>query len=241
MTCIVYTCHDVIPLAPGTEQRGTLNLDDFFQQLRMLKRLGVQFIAMHDLQTWLNGRKKIPKHAAILTFDDAYESIQIHLFPFLKKENIPFTIFVIAGFIGCQSNLYTQAGGHLRRHLGTAALKQLIQSGQVEIGSHGYNHFNLNQITGERLRQEIYASKELLEDLLQIKVPYFAYPYGNSTDSVVEKVKAAGYKLAFTTQKQKLVSADVDLFRLPRVNWGRRSTLLQLYKYYLIPWFRAAG
>ena len=241
MSCVVYTCHDVIPLTAGIEKRGTKNLDDFLQQIRWLKRLGVRFIALHDFQSWLNGRKKIPIRAAVLTFDDAYESIQIHLFPFLQKEKIPFTIFVIAGFIGRQSNFYGQSGGDLRRHLDLRALKQLIQSGLVEVGSHGYYHFNLSQISGEKLRQEIHGSKKLLEDSLKINVPYFAYPYGVSTTTVVEKVKAAGYQLAFSTRKLKLSSRSVDRFRIPRVGWGRRATLFKLYKYYLIPGLRSAG
>ena len=117
MSCIVYTGHDVVPLKPGTEKRGTINLSSFLQQLRWLKRLGVQFIAMRTLHAWLSGGENIPKRAAVLTFDDAYESIRKHVFPFLQKEKIPFTILVIAGFIGRQSNFYAQKENAMRRHL----------------------------------------------------------------------------------------------------------------------------
>ena len=241
MSCIVYTGHDVVPLKPGIERRGTINLSSFLQQLRWLKRLGVQFVAMRKLQAWLNDGEKIPKRAAVLTFDDGYESIRKHVFPILQKEKIPFTIFVIAGFIGRQSNFYAQKENNLRRHLDSEVLKELIHCKGVEIGSHGYHHLNLTKIDGDKLWNEIRGSKELLEDSLSIDVPYFAYPFGRESAAVRQKAREAGYRLAFTTQKLKLVSANVDLLAIPRVNWGRRATLLKLYKYYLIPWLRSAG
>ena len=241
MSCVVYTGHDVVPLKPGTEQRGTIALGSFLQQLRWLQRFGLQFIALRKLQAWLSAGEKIPKRAAVLTFDDGYESIREHVFPYLQKENIPFTIFVIAGFMGRQSNFYAHKETVLRRHLDTEALKELIQSKAVEIGSHGYHHLNLTQIDGDKLWHEIRGSKELLEDSLNINVPYFAYPYGRATHAVRQKAREAGYRLAFTTQKMKLASANIDLLSIPRVNWGRRATLFKLYKYYLIPWIRSAG
>lgn len=241
MSCIVYTGHDVVPLKPGIERRGTISLSSFLRQLRWLKHLGVEFIAMRKFQAWLNGGGIIPNRAAVLTFDDGYESIRKHVFPYLQKEKIPFTIFVIAGFIGRQSNFYAQNKNNLRRHLDSGALKELIQSGMVEIGSHGYHHFNLTQIDGDKLWNEIRGSKERLEDSFNIDVPYFAYPYGGTNHTVRQKTHQAGYQLAFTTRKLKLTSTNVDRFAIPRVNWGRRANLFKLYKYYLLPWIRSAG
>ena len=103
MTCVIYTCHNVVPLAAGTEERGTLDLNTFLRQLSWLRRLGVRFIPMSDLRAWLLGSKKIPKRSAVLTFDDALISIADHVFPYLKQQAIPVTIFVIAGLIGRES------------------------------------------------------------------------------------------------------------------------------------------
>ena len=241
MSCVVYTCHNVIPLAPGEEQRGTIDLGAFLHQLRWLKRLGVHFIPMHHLLAWVEGEKTIPRRAAVLTFDDALASISEHVFAHLKQLATPITIFVIAGLVGRESRFSKRSSGQVRRHLDFDQLRSLLQTGLVEIGAHGYTHRDLTRLDGNALRQELRPAKDRLEESLCMEVPYFSYPWGAATPAAVQKVKEAGYKLAFTTQKQKLVSADIDPFRLPRVNWGRRSTLLQLYKYYSIPWFRAAG
>jgi peptidoglycan/xylan/chitin deacetylase (PgdA/CDA1 family) len=241
MSCVVYTCHNVVPLPAGEEERGTVDLNSFLHQLYWLKRLGVRFIPISDLLAWLRGKKNIPNRSAVLTFDDALTSIADHVFPYLEQQSIPITIFVIAGLIGSESNFSSRPSAAGRRHLDFRQLKRLVNTGLVEIGAHGYHHVNFTRIGGDELRQELHEAKNLLEKSFGVEVPYLSYPWGNTTENVVQLAKKAGYRLAFTTRKQKLVSTNVDRFRLPRVSWGRRATFFKLYKYYLIPWMGSAG
>jgi peptidoglycan/xylan/chitin deacetylase (PgdA/CDA1 family) len=176
----------------------------------------------------------------VLTFDDALISIAEHVFPFLQKQAIPITIFVIAGLIGRESHFSTRPSAPRRRHLDLAQLKMLLNTGLVEIGAHGYHHANFTRVSGDKLRQEIHHAKDLLEESLGLEVPYLAYPWGNTTGTVTQLVKEAGYQLAFTTQKKKLATNNIDFLRIPRVNWSRGATILKLSKYYLIPWVWAA-
>lgn len=241
MSCVIYTCHNVVPLPPGEKQRGTIDLNMFLYQLRWLIRLGVRFIPMNHFQAWLQGEKPIPKRAAVLTFDDALVSISENVVEHLKHQAIPMTIFVIAGLIGRESNFSKRTSGPMRRHLDFEQLNTLVQTGLVEIGAHGYNHRDLTLLKGDELWQELGSAKDLLEKSLNVEVPYFAYPWGKTTQAAAQKVKEAGYKLAFTTRKQKIISPNIDAFFLPRVNWGRRTNLFKLCKYYMIPWMRSAG
>jgi peptidoglycan/xylan/chitin deacetylase (PgdA/CDA1 family) len=241
MSCVVYTTHNVIPLKPGQEERGTIDLHVFINQLKWLTRLGIQFIPISDLCAWLEGRKSLPGQAAVLTFDDALVSIYEHAFPYLKQQAIPFTIFVIAGLIGSESNFSRHGPEHRLQHLKAGQLRELIESGLVEIGAHSYNHVRLTQIEGEALWRELRTAKDVLEETLNVKVPYLAYPWGNTNAAVVQKAKEAGYRAAFTTQKKKISSRNIDPLLIPRVNWGRRASLFKLYKYYLLPWVRTAG
>ena len=239
MNCVIYTCHNIVPLAAGLEERGTIDLNAFLHQLRWLRRLGVRFIPMSDLWAWLEGKKKIPKRSAVLTFDDGLISIAEYVFPYLKQQAIPITIFVVAGLIGSESRFSTKAASPKRRHLDLAHLKMLLDTGLVEIGAHGYHHVNLTQADSETLRRELQHAKVLLEKSLGIAVPYFAYPWGNTTEAATQLLKEAGYRLAFTTRNKKLTSKNVDRLHIPRVSWGRRATVFKLAKYYLIPWLRS--
>jgi len=177
----------------------------------------------------------------VLTFDDALISIADHVFPYLKQQAIPITIFVIAGLIGRESNFSTHSSAPRRRHLDLEQLKTLLKTGLVEIGAHGYHHRNLTKVGADELRQELRYAKNQLEESLDVEVSCLAYPWGNTTETVTHMVKEAGYQLAFTTRKKKLISTNVDLLRIPRVTWSRRATLFKLSKYYLIPWVRSAG
>ena len=241
MACVVYTCHNVVPLAAHEEQRGTVDLTSFRYQLSWLKRLGVRFIPMRDLRAWIEGKKKVPKRSAVLTFDDALISIAEHAYPYLEQQAIPFTIFVIAGLIGRESNFSDRPSNPRRSHLNLDQLKMLLNTGLVEIGAHGYHHINFSQVGRTKLRQELYDAKELLETSFEVEVPYLAYPWGNTTNAVTLMAQEAGYRMAFTTRKKKLTTNQVDVMRIPRVNWSRRATVLKLAKYYLIPWLRSAG
>jgi len=241
MNCVIYTCHHVAPLTSGVEERGTISLSRFTRQLKWLKRLGVRFIRMTELLTWLEGKQKIPARSALLTFDDAYASFAEHAFPLLRQEQVPCTIFVIAGLIGTVSNLNEHRGGEARRHLSIDELNVLIKSNLVEIGSHCYHHFDLTTLDFQQVRFEITAAKTYLEKTFKAEIPFFAYPYGKVSDAVAAEVNRSGYKLAFTTRKMKIVSRNINRFLIPRINWGRRATLLKLYKYFLIPWSRSIG
>jgi peptidoglycan/xylan/chitin deacetylase (PgdA/CDA1 family) len=241
MTCVIYTCHNVVPLADGHEERGTVALNTFRRHLCWLKRLGIRFIPMSHLRAWLLDNKKIPRRSAVLTFDDALISIAEHVFPLLKQQAVPFTIFVIAGLVGRESHFSIRPSAPVRRHLDLAQLKMLLNSGLVEIGAHGYNHVKLTKIAGDQLRQELQHAKELLEKSLGVEVPYLAYPWGNTSETVTQFVREAGYQMAFTTKKKKIVSTNIDLMRIPRINWSRGATVLKLSRYYLIPWLRSAG
>lgn len=241
MSCVIYTCHNVVPLAAGQEARGTVDLNKFLHQLRWLRRLGVRFIPMSDLHAWLLGQKNIPKRSAVLTFDDALASIAEHVFPYLKQQAIPITIFVIAGLIGRESHFSTRPSVPAMRHLDLTQLKMMLNTGLVEIGAHGYHHVNFSKVDGDKLRQEIHLAKELLEEEFGVAVPYLAYPWGNTTETVTQLAKDACYQLAFTTRKQKVTSNRIDFLRIPRVTWSRRATVFKLAKYYLIPWMRSAG
>jgi peptidoglycan/xylan/chitin deacetylase (PgdA/CDA1 family) len=241
MDCVIYACHHLALLAPKVEEPGTLRLQSFSRQLQWLKRMGVHFISLRNLAGWLDGKQTVPERSAVLTFDDAYSSVAEHGFPILQQHDIPFCVFVIAGLIGKESTLYAHRGGSPRRHLDTEELRSLIDTGLVEIGVHGYEHRDLTTCDAAQRVREIAEAKQALEDIFQQEMPYFAYPFGRADDAVAEHVQQSGYRLALTTQKRKLISASVDRWRLPRVNWGRRSSVFKLTKYYLWKTYRSAG
>lgn len=68
-----------------------------------------------------------------------------------------------------------------------------------EIGSHGVTHRYLTQIDPAEAKDEIFASKQMMENLLDRKVRKFCYPRGYYNDQIKQWVEDAGYTYARTT------------------------------------------
>ncbi|QKJ29917.1 polysaccharide deacetylase family protein [Mucilaginibacter mali] len=72
-------------------------------------------------------------------------------------------------------------------------IKQMSASPYVTIGSHGYYHNDLANISLEKSIIEIKQSKTYLENIIQKSVDSFAFPYGSYDPDVVNTCINAGY------------------------------------------------
>jgi len=96
---VILTYHRILPSQSPlrqTEQPGMIATPEALDMhIRLLKRLGGEFIA---LDTWLNAQRQgraLPRLAVAVTFDDGWQDNYEHAFPVLKKHNVPATIFLV--------------------------------------------------------------------------------------------------------------------------------------------------
>lgn len=73
-------------------------------------------------------------------------------------------------------------------------IKVLSASPYAAIGSHGYYHNDLAQISLADSIAEMQLSKNYLENLIQKDVDSLAFPYGSYTPAVADTAKQAGYR-----------------------------------------------
>jgi peptidoglycan/xylan/chitin deacetylase (PgdA/CDA1 family) len=71
-------------------------------------------------------------------------------------------------------------------------IRDIINEG-MEIGSHSLTHYNLNLCSPEILNYEIGHSKHILEQNINQKVKFFAYPFGKLNNQVKRYVEENGY------------------------------------------------
>jgi len=117
MSFVVYTLHKVLSLPRGETERGAVDKRSFTRTLRWLRRLGVDFVALGELRTWLEGKGRTPGRRAALTFDDGYRSAAQNAFPLLLEEGIPFALFIVPELMGRKSDMYAHKGGRPAEHL----------------------------------------------------------------------------------------------------------------------------
>ena len=145
-----------------------------------------------------------------LTFDDGYQDFYTNAFPLLKKYKMKATLYIII-------NKLDKPG-----YLTKAELKELAESGLVEIGSHTFNHPDLRALKAKNAKFEIASSKIELEKRLGQLIPTFAYPFGYYAGEQLAIVKAIGYEAAVSVNPGSRHSTQ-DLFALKRIRPGSRG------------------
>ena len=120
-----------------------------------------------------------------ITFDDGYRDNLYSAAPVLLRHAMPFTVFACSGFV-------QQSSGNF---LSLAQLRELAALPGVTIGSHGATHTPLTRLDDRALREELVASKAMLEDAIGREVSALSYPHGAVDQRVRDAAAAAGYSI----------------------------------------------
>jgi len=181
-----------------------LPVEKFEEQMKYLKDNGYYTITLTDLYDYLMKNTPVPEKSVVLTFDDGYEDNYITMFPILKKYNFKATIFVITA--------------NIDKDVRNMTSKQLLEMEKfgVDIESHTVNHEHLKELTKNEQLITITQSKNDLEKMLNKKINFIAYPYGEYNKSTLEVTKEAGYTMAFTTDGRWSTKKN-GIFSLDRV------------------------
>jgi len=148
----------------------------------------------------------LPKNSICLVFDDGYYDFYKFIFPLLKKYNLKALLAVIPKYVLDDSDLDDEKRlniehNELLKEYKDATLctykelKEMVDSGFVQIASHSFSHTNLVE-SGVDLEKELKDSKEILEQKLNIKVESFVYPFGKYNQKILTETKKY-YNFAF--------------------------------------------
>jgi peptidoglycan/xylan/chitin deacetylase (PgdA/CDA1 family) len=103
-------------------------------------------------------------------------------------------------------------------------LRKLAQEG-VTLAPHTQTHPIMNHIPPGAMQNEALESlRDLQREIGEIP-PVFAYPSGFHNAEVVRAVRAAGFKLAFTTERGINILGRDDPLQLQRINVGAQTTV----------------
>jgi peptidoglycan/xylan/chitin deacetylase (PgdA/CDA1 family) len=111
-------------------------------------------------------------------------------------------------------------------------LREMADSGLVEIGSHTVNHPILSAITDSEALWQLTDSRAQIETNLSRKVDSFCFPNGKPSDYRpihMQQLQDAGYKSAVVA-RFGLVSRTSNVFELPRIGISGRSDVLSFSK-----------
>jgi peptidoglycan/xylan/chitin deacetylase (PgdA/CDA1 family) len=176
----------------------------FESHLKQLRQARYDTYFVRDIPDILNGTIDYSTQSAVLTFDDGYDDFYTNVFPLLKKYHVRATVYVITNFVGRKGFLTEKQ------------IRELIDSGIVEVGSHTLDHLYLKKTSLVVAKRQIEESKKYFLQTYGLSVRTFAYPYGAFNEDTIQQVKDAGYTAAVSVISSEQQSTDT-LFILGRV------------------------
>jgi len=230
MTPTILTYHHVAPV-PRDHPGSNLFVApvDFQEQMEFLKKRGVPVVSLDQIRSCLLGEASLPKRSVAITFDDGFEDNYQYAFPVLKKQGFPAAVFMIAEKVRL-GTCPDQPSEEEERYLSLVQLKEMAGEG-ITIGSHSTTHQRLGKMALEQAEGEIIGSQKAMEDLLDVPVRWFCYPFGSFNPPIVEKVRKAGYAGAASAIRDNRVVPS-QLYYLPRVMVMPNISLLHFHYYF---------
>ena len=140
-----------------------------------------------------------------LTFDDGVEDFYTIVYPLLKKYKMTAT-----------NNIITDFTQKEKENVLTFDQIKEMKSAGLTFESHTVNHPDLANSSLETQKNELVASKRLLDKVLDQNTSVIVYPSGRYSQVTIDQAKKADYKLGLTTKNGLASSAD-GLYSLKRV------------------------
>lgn len=189
--------HHVGPPQPNSDPDLSVSAERFEAQIRFLARRGYVGIRPSDWLSWLRHGKPLPAKPMLLTFDDAFEDLNDHVFPALERYGFGAVVFVVTNRVG-KANIWDQRRGYALRPCLTVEQIQHWSTKGIDFGAHTRNHPDLTRLEEPELHDEVAGSRSDLEKTVGFPVISFAYPYGLYNAAAAD---CAGqhFDLAFTT------------------------------------------
>ena len=179
-----------------------LSESDFQDQVDWLEENGYTAVTLVQVQNaWYDGGTLPPK-PIVLSFDDGVLGQYLFGMPILEEK----------GWAG-QLNLKAEGSD-----LSSEQVRKMYRAGW-EIASHTITHPDLTTLDAAGLEQELAGSKAQLEKQLGVEIVNFCYPAGQYNDTVIEAVKAAGYRGATTVNPglgEKSMPFELNRIRINR-------------------------
>lgn len=204
----------------------------FEEDLMYLKQNGYETVLIKDLIDFVYLNKELPQKCAVLSFDDGHLSNYHYIFPLIKKSNDKIVISVVGEYTDNATN--TEDRNVAYSYLKWEDIKELDESGLVEIANHTYNFHNKNKrmgigsVTGETkeeytkiINDDLEKLNKKIKDITGKEPLTFTYPFGKVVENSYDVIKKIGFKASLSCEEGINIIRENDkecLYMLKRYN-----------------------
>jgi peptidoglycan/xylan/chitin deacetylase (PgdA/CDA1 family) len=196
--------HKIGAPPPGSKlAKLWVSTEDFRRQLEYLRGRGYAAITFSDWRAAETGAKPLPAKPVLITFDDGYMNNYELAYPLLREFGMKANIFLVYESIDAHNAWHDPETEPWLRMLTWTQLREMQDSGLIEMGSHTMRHQDLASLPPDQARWELTESKKRLEDKLGREMVGFAYPYGSGAykPEVRRAALEAGYRFDFSVRQ----------------------------------------
>lgn len=221
MTASVLLYHSINDRADLVAGGAALPVARFEEHMKFLAKSGR---ALTRTEACMDDRAK----GIVVTFDDGDADTFETALPILEKFQVPATVFVSSSLL----DTVWVDNGLKRKMMSKSQLRSLAASPLIEIGSHAHLHQSMVERSRSDLLADLTLSRQILEDIVDRRIRFLAYPHGLHDKAVMDAAQQAGFDAGFGC-------TDVcgGKFGLPRIGISSKDSLSRL-KVKLLPGYR---
>jgi len=192
-----------------------IQMDIFEKQIKIIRDLKYNFYNPKDLENNFHIKKDQKK--ILITVDDAFSSFYNIAWPYLKKEKIPFILFVSTQAVGKNGYMNWQQ------------IKEIEKEPGVFIGNHSHTHDYLVDLTNEKFINDINISSEIFIEKIGYNPIFFSYPFGEYSNFIKDHITKK-FKFSFG-QHSGVIDINKNQYELPRFPINQKYGDLKRFKF----------
>ncbi|MDC3068415.1 polysaccharide deacetylase family protein [Candidatus Pelagibacter sp.] len=197
-----------------------ISMDIFKKHVELILDANLTFYHPKDFENDFDIPKK--EKRILLTVDDAFQSFYDNAWPYLKKNQIPFVLFVSTEPVGNKG------------YMNWEQIKEIERSEFGVIGHHSHSHDYLIDKSEEIFLDDIKSSNQIFKEKLGYVPTLFSYPFGEYSGFMRDYI-SRNFKIAFG-QHSGIIDVNKNKFELPRFpineKYGEIKRFKSIINYY---------
>tara|TARA_B100001057_G_scaffold219086_1_gene219283 strand:- start:253 stop:1308 length:1056 start_codon:yes stop_codon:yes gene_type:complete len=197
-----------------------ISMDIFKKHIKLILESNYSFYHPKNFENEFHLSKKEKK--ILLTVDDGFQSFYVNAWPLLKKNKIPFILFISTEPVGNKGYMTWEQ------------IKEIEKSEFAVIGHHSHSHEYLIDKTENEFLDDMKTSNLVFKKKLGYVPTLFSYPFGEYSKFMKDYV-SQNFKIAFG-QHSGIIDTNKDKFELPRFpineKYGELNRFKSIINYY---------
>ena len=189
----------------------------FKKQVEMIKAENIDFINPNKFEKTFQLKKT--NKEILLTVDDGFSSFYENAWPYLKKEKIPFILFVSTEPVGKKG------------YMNWEQIKEIEKEDFAFIGNHSHSHEYLIDYNFNEFKKDIEKSINIFNENIGYNPIYFSYPFGEYSLEQKNYISSQ-FDFAFG-QNSGVIDLNKDRYELPRFPINEKYGDLERFSFLL--------